>query len=108
MPGESERDRWQKAIDQIKDWREPASIPEKDETRELSTSILKLKRDDILWKLKARKGYGFIFCLLLFIQNYFIIWLTAKAFHHDQLEDMSFVIGTIITGTLAETAFLIR
>jgi hypothetical protein len=88
---------------------ESEKIPEKDSIKRNANQILNsLRKKDIIGRLAARQLYIILFCLLLFAQNFFIFWLIAKAFHYDQLKELSLVLGTIITGTFIETVVIIK
>lgn len=103
MPETGEHEQW-KAL-QSRDWRQGDAMPKYDT---IVREAQGLKSSDIRGKLNARKWYIILFCLLPFAQNYFIFWLIAKAFHYDQLKDLSLVLGTIITGTFVETVVIIK
>lgn len=87
----------------------PASgIPQKDLARESSLIILKLREDDIQWRIKARKRYGMIFCGLLILQNIVIFGLVMHAYGDDKLENLGIIFSILVTGTLVETGYIIR
>lgn len=91
--------------EKFKDWNRQDAMPKYDT---ILKGVQNLKSKDIQGRLNARKWYIIMFCLLPFAQNYFIFWLIAKAFHYDQLKDLSLVLGTIITGTFVETVVIIK
>ena len=71
-------------------------------------AILDLEEEDLKWKLRARKVYSLIFVFLLGIQNLFVFLLVAWAFFTDQLGQLAIILGTLLIGTLAETAVIIK
>ncbi len=92
----------------LKGFKPETSVPSFTNIVKTSKTFAQLKKDDIGWRLKARRWIS-IFCFtLLLSQNYFIFWLVYKAFHYDLLKDLSLVLGAIVTGTFAETAIVIK
>ena len=64
--------------------------------------------EELSWRVSARKWYGRGLMFLLFAQNIAIYWLVWLAYQQGQLESLGLVLGALITGTLAETAYIVR
>lgn len=89
--------------------KEISSVPQQDVAKKASQkTIEEIKIDDHTWRLKARKRYGTTFVSLLLVQNIVVFWMVGHAYCNDKLSDLSLVLSVIITGTLVETAYIIR
>lgn len=72
------------------------------------TENLGIQLTDNTWRVAARKYFAWCFLGLLGVQNIIVYGLVIWAFVTGRLEDLSTVIGTIVTGTLVETYLVIR
>lgn len=70
--------------------------------------LLQLRERDIDWRITRRPVYGFVLLLLLFTQNAIVFGLVITSYLAHNLEELSLVLGIIITGTLVETAVTVR
>src|SRR5690348_14959818 len=71
-------------------------------------AILHLEEEDLQWKLDARKLYSKCFTGLLFAQNAAVFTIIYFAYFQGKLEELSLILSVIISGTLVESAYLIR
>ncbi len=68
----------------------------------------RMELQEIAWKNKSRKIYGFIFTALLVVQNCFLAYFVYKAYTQWRIKELQFVLPIIIPATLLETAYIIR
>ncbi len=67
-----------------------------------------LQREDITWKVTARKRYGFAMVVLLFLQNFVVFTILLYALFTGQLPELQVIFGIIVPATLGETAFMVK
>lgn len=70
--------------------------------------IARQKMEELRWRVTARKRYGRVLMGLLLFQNIFIAILVWTAYQDQQLGQLSWILGTLIVGTLGETAYIVR
>lgn len=63
---------------------------------------------EIKWKNKARKYYGTVFTLLLFLQNISAFYLIYKSYCQNRIQELRYILPVIIPATLIETAYIIK
>lgn len=63
---------------------------------------------DIRVKIIIRIILALAFLIILVGQNYFVFKLIDKSMDSNQLKDIQLILGTVITGTLTETYFVVR
>jgi hypothetical protein len=68
--------------------------------------LIGLRIDDIRWRIKRRPVYGGILILLLFLQNAAVFTWTFMM--GENIKKVETAFNFLITGTLVETALIIR
>jgi len=74
----------------------------------INLEILFAQLDDIGWRIKRRGIYGALLMLLLFLQNATVFILVYLSFSKGNLQDLQLILGTLVAGTLIETAYTVN
>ena len=70
--------------------------------------LLTLERKDKRSRVFLRKITFWAFLVLVFLQTAFVFKLVWEAFWRDQLQGLSLILGTLLTGTLIETYLVMK
>jgi hypothetical protein len=68
--------------------------------------LIQLRIEDIKWRIKRRPVFGFILIALLFLQNIAVFGWTF--YQGQNLAKLETAFNFLITGTLVETALIVR
>lgn len=82
----------------------------KDEYTKPSEKLMDTWNKDADWKLKARKGLCWFFCIFLVIENV-LLWIFVFLifqYRSDLFSEIQPVLSVIISGTIIQTGYIIK
>lgn len=83
-------------------------VDDKGELSSVTLELLKERIKDVQWRITARKFYGYMFLLLLFLQNAIVFYLVGNAYFANKLSTLQPVFAVLIPATLLETAYTVK
>lgn len=73
-----------------------------------AAGLSEIQIEDITWKVRARKQFGWAMLVLLAAQNIIVFGVLIYALVIGRLEELQIIFGIIIPATLGETAYMVK
>lgn len=70
--------------------------------------FVEIQKKDYSWKVDARKPYGALLMILLFLQNFLVFGILIWALAVNKLAELQVIFSVIIPATLVETAYMVK